>query len=74
MSLETDAARARALAEVRIPTALVDLYNAREHLQKTPVVYDVEGRCLYQAMDAITAAIGKVEQMEAALETRGVER
>ena len=58
-----DSIRARAIAEVRIPAALAHLRIVREHLAQIPIIYDVEGRCLYQATDAVTDALRKLEQM-----------
>jgi len=63
MATTPDAIRAKAIAEIRIPAALADLRAARHQLARIPVIYDVNGQCLYQAGDAVRDAIRKLERM-----------
>lgn len=62
-----DGIRARAIAEVRIPATIDALIQAREHLSKIPVIYDVHGQCLYQAIDDVRDALAKLRRMRDAL-------
>jgi hypothetical protein len=55
------------MAEIRIPAALDALETARDHLRKIPVIFDVNGQCLYQATDAVKDAIAKLERMREGL-------
>lgn len=58
-----DSVRARTIAEIRIPATIDALKTAREHLGKIPVIYDVNGQCLYQAIDGVRDAITRLERM-----------